>query len=111
MTIPLKVDDIASYLAEAGWDRDPQGWRGASVWRHPGDYEVLVPPRDGMGDGARRVREVLRCLSSVEDRPAKQCPPLRTATGTPCCRAYPIVRATSSLDRQSTIAAGRRSQN
>jgi hypothetical protein len=70
MTIPLRVDDIASYLAEMGWERDPRGWRGASVWQHPGDYEVLVPARDGMGDGERRVREILRCLSAVEDRPA-----------------------------------------
>ncbi|MEV6175269.1 hypothetical protein AB0L99_44685 [Streptomyces sp. NPDC051954] len=70
MTIPLKVDDIASYLAETGWERDPQGWRGASVWQHPGDYEVLVPARDGMGDNERRVREILRCVSALEDRPA-----------------------------------------
>lgn len=70
MTISLKVDDITSYLAEAGWERDPRGWRGASSWRHAGDYEVLVPARDGMGDGERRIREILRCLSVVEDRPA-----------------------------------------
>ncbi|WP_155060492.1 hypothetical protein [Streptomyces blattellae] len=70
MTIPLKVDDIAGYLAETGWERDPRGWRGASVWQHPGDYEVLVPGRDGMGDNERRVREILRCLSALEDRPA-----------------------------------------
>ncbi|MFI1413690.1 hypothetical protein ACH4Y0_27765 [Streptomyces sp. NPDC020707] len=70
MTIPLKVDDIASYLADTGWERDPQGWRGASVWQHPGDYEVLVPARDGMGDNDRRLREILRCLCALEDRPA-----------------------------------------
>ncbi|MER7929720.1 hypothetical protein ABTY96_42435 [Streptomyces sp. NPDC096057] len=70
MRIPLKVDDIASYLAETGWERDPQGWRGASVWQHPGDYEVLVPARDGMGDNDRRVREILCCLCALEDRPA-----------------------------------------
>lgn len=69
MTIPLKVDDIASYLAGTGWARDPRGWRGASIWQHPDDYEVLVPAQDGMGDGDRRVREILRCLSAVEDRP------------------------------------------
>lgn len=70
MTIPLKVDDIASYLADTGWERDPQGWRGASVWQHPDDYEVLVPARDGMGDNDNRVREILRCLCALEDRPA-----------------------------------------
>lgn len=72
MTIPLKVDDIASYLAESGWERDPLGWRGASVWQHPGDYEVLVPVHDDMGDGDRRIREILRCLSAVEDRPTDE---------------------------------------
>ncbi|MFS8197299.1 hypothetical protein ACLVWQ_01300 [Streptomyces sp. CWNU-52B] len=70
MTIPLKVDDIASYLADTGWERDPHGWRGASVWQYPGDYEVLVPARDGLGDNDRRVREILRCLCALEDRPA-----------------------------------------
>jgi hypothetical protein len=70
MDIPLKVEDIASYLAATGWERDRRGWRGTSFWQHPGDYEVLVPARDGMGDGDRRVREILRCLSAVEDRPA-----------------------------------------
>jgi len=70
MTIPLKIEDIASYLAETGWERNPRAWRGASLWQHRGDYEVLVPARDGMGDGERRIREILRCLSAVEDRPA-----------------------------------------
>ncbi|MGP3775659.1 hypothetical protein ACTWJ8_33050 [Streptomyces sp. SDT5-1] len=69
MTIPLKVDDISSYLADTGWERDPQGWRGASVWQHPGDYEVLVPARDGMGDSDRRVQDILRCLGALEERP------------------------------------------
>jgi hypothetical protein len=66
----LKVDDIVSYLAETGWEQDPRGWRGASFWQHPGDYELLVPAQDGMGDGDRRIREILRCLSAAEDRPA-----------------------------------------
>lgn len=69
MTIPLKIDDIVGYLAAAGWERDLRGWHGASVWRYPGEYEVLVPARDGMGDGERRVREILRGLSALEDRP------------------------------------------
>jgi hypothetical protein len=67
--IPLKVVNIVSYLAETGWERDSRGWHGASLWQHPDDYEVLVPAQDGMGDGDRRVREILRCLSAVEDRP------------------------------------------
>jgi hypothetical protein len=70
MTIQLKVDDIASYLAEAGWERDPDGWNGASFWQYSGEYEILVPAQDGLGDADRRVREILRCLSAVEERPA-----------------------------------------
>lgn len=70
MTPPLKVADIVSYLTVTGWTRDSRGWRGASYWEHPGEYEVLVPAQDGMGDADRRVREILRCLSAVEDRPA-----------------------------------------
>ncbi len=65
----LKVDDIASYLADTGWERDPRTWRGASFWQHSGEYELLVPAQDGLGDAERRVREILRCLSEVEERP------------------------------------------
>ena len=68
MTITLKIDDIASYLTETGWERHPRGWRDASIWQHAGDYEVMVPAHDGMGDSERRVREILRCLATVEDR-------------------------------------------
>ncbi|MEU4220882.1 hypothetical protein [Actinoplanes sp. NPDC026623] len=73
MTSALKVVDIASYLAGTGWrpspgDR-PNGGR-ATVWHHPDDFEVLVPARDGMGDAERRIREILRCLADLEDRPA-----------------------------------------
>ena len=45
-------------------------------------------------------------MPSVEDRPAKQCPPLRATTGRPRCRAYPIAAATSPLDPQRTTPAG-----
>ncbi|WP_328615996.1 hypothetical protein OHS18_04205 [Amycolatopsis sp. NBC_00355] len=69
MTIPLKISDITSYLAETGWEREPDDWNGASFWRHPADFEVLVPAQDGLGDGERRVRDILRCLCSAEDRP------------------------------------------
>jgi len=68
MTTPLKIADIVSYLAETGWERDPEDWHGASSWRYPGDFEVLVPAQDGMGDGERRVREILRWLCAVEGR-------------------------------------------
>ena len=43
----------------------------------------------------------------VDERPAKQCPPLRTATGRPASRANAIAAATSAAVRQRTTAAGR----
>lgn len=69
MTQPLRVLDIASYLAGTGWQRSSQEHRGASVWEHSEDYEVLLPATDRMGDAETRVREVLRCLSALERRP------------------------------------------
>jgi hypothetical protein len=30
----LKVADLTSYLANAGWERDPRGWHGVSVWQY-----------------------------------------------------------------------------
>lgn len=71
-TNPLTVADITGYLADTGWRPAPSdrfnGGR-ATVWRHPDDFEVLVPARDGMGDAERRIREILRCLSDLEERP------------------------------------------
>lgn len=72
MTIPLQIADIVSYLATTGWERDADGWHGASVWRHSGDFEVLVPAQDRMGDGERRIRDVLRCLCVLEERPMSE---------------------------------------
>jgi hypothetical protein len=72
MTTPLKIADIVSYLAETGWEQDSDDWHGASSWRYASDFEVLVPARDGMGDGERRVRDILRCLCAVEDRPTAE---------------------------------------
>ncbi|MGI5214110.1 hypothetical protein [Plantactinospora sp. CA-290183] len=65
----MRVNDIASYLAQTGWLRAPHDWHGAGVWNHPDDYEVLVPAHDGFGDARARINEVLRCLAMVEDRP------------------------------------------
>lgn len=64
----LRVGDITSYLAEAGWQRQPQGWRGAGLWQHSSEYELLVPARDGLRDAAARLREIVFCLAEVEDR-------------------------------------------
>jgi hypothetical protein len=69
MTTELRVNDVIIYLTETGWQRELQGWNGATLWQYSGEYEVLVPARDGLGDGQRRIRDILRCLSTVEGRP------------------------------------------
>ncbi|MEO5875994.1 MAG: hypothetical protein ABIS86_18700 [Streptosporangiaceae bacterium] len=68
MTPQVRVADLSGYLAASGWVRQAGDWRGASVWVRDGDHELLVPARDGMGDGERRVREVLGVLAAVEGR-------------------------------------------
>jgi hypothetical protein len=72
VTSALKVADIVGYLADTGWlpapgDRPTDG--RATLWHHSDDFEVLVPARDGMGDAERRIREILRCLADLEERP------------------------------------------
>jgi hypothetical protein len=46
-------------------------------------------------------------MPSVDERPAKQCPPLRTATGIPSRRASAIASATSPVVAQRATARGR----
>ncbi|MFJ7214847.1 hypothetical protein [Amycolatopsis sp. NPDC098790] len=72
MTIPLQIDDIVGYLSETGWERVAEDSHGASSWRHAEDFEVLVPAQDGLRDGERRVRDILRCLRAVEGRPESE---------------------------------------
>ncbi|WP_328611043.1 hypothetical protein OG943_18575 [Amycolatopsis sp. NBC_00345] len=67
MRAELGVSDIADYLRGTGWQLRPLQWRGASIWTREG-ADVLVPARDGMGDGALRVREILDVLVMVEGR-------------------------------------------
>jgi hypothetical protein len=50
-------------------------------------------------------------IPSVEERPAKQWPPLRGAARTPQRRANASVSATSSAFSHRTIACGRMSRN
>lgn len=67
----VSVSDISSYLAATGWIRQPEIWRGAAVWVHEGDHEILVPGADDLADGPRRLREILRLLMRVEGRSAE----------------------------------------
>jgi hypothetical protein len=65
----ISVDAVRDYLADAGWFRTDRTWHGAAIWSN-GAEEVLVPPRDGMGDSAARQRELLLTLEHIESRPA-----------------------------------------
>lgn len=72
MSGPLSVADITSYLADNGWRRQAESWRGAATWSNGGDHNVLVPARDGMGDSELRVREIVDVLTAVEQRPREE---------------------------------------
>jgi hypothetical protein len=69
MTAPLRIGDMASYLAATGWTRRPETWRGASIWDIRGGHEALVPARDGLDDADERTWELLNVLAKVEGRP------------------------------------------
>lgn len=64
------IRDIQTYLRDTGWQPRPQTWNGASIWSHPGGYEVLVPPREDLADAELRIREILAALTAVEGRPS-----------------------------------------
>ncbi|MDF5753100.1 hypothetical protein [Spongiactinospora sp. TRM90649] len=68
MTARLTVADIRDYLASTGWALQPDGWRGGTIWVHAGDHEILVPGSDDLGDGPRRVRDILVLLARLEGR-------------------------------------------
>ncbi|MFI7067442.1 hypothetical protein ACIBL3_41060 [Kribbella sp. NPDC050124] len=65
----IRISAVNAYLADAGWSPTGQTWHEATIWSQ-GTEEVLVPPRDGMGDSTSRVRDLLLALENVERRPA-----------------------------------------
>jgi hypothetical protein len=67
----LGVRAVSTYLSDAGWSRSEQTWNGAAIWSN-GTEEVLVPPRDGLGDSAARLKDLLRALESFENRSADE---------------------------------------
>jgi hypothetical protein len=64
----LSITAVSTYLESAGWSRTDRSWHGGAIWTN-GAEEVLVPPRDGMGDSAARLRELLLALADAEERP------------------------------------------
>ena len=68
----LRTEDMRSYLAASPWRRRPETWRGATLWDHPGGGTALVPPHDDFDDAAERANDLLRILSTVENRPPEE---------------------------------------
>ncbi|GAB3922147.1 hypothetical protein GCM10029976_010200 [Kribbella albertanoniae] len=64
---PIELGALVTYLTRTGWSPTGNTWHGGVIWEQ-GQYEVLVPPRDGMIDAESRVHELLRTLAEVEDR-------------------------------------------
>jgi hypothetical protein len=58
-----------------------------------------------------RIGVTSMTIPRVDECPAKQCPPLRVAVGSPACRASPTVAPTSAGVAQRTTAAGNTSWN
>ncbi|GAB3277789.1 hypothetical protein GCM10027589_03700 [Actinocorallia lasiicapitis] len=69
MTGELSAADVSGYLESSGWVRQPERWRGASVWILGDDHEVVVPDGDRFADGARRLQEIVGVLARLERRP------------------------------------------
>lgn len=67
----LNITAVSTYLESAGWSRTDRSWHGGAIWTN-GAEEVLVPPRDGMGDSAARLRELLHALAAAEERPVTE---------------------------------------
>lgn len=67
----IGVSEVNDYLADTGWSRSERTWHGAAIWSN-GQDEVLVPPRDAMGDSAARLHEVLFALEHIENRPTAE---------------------------------------
>ncbi|MQY03699.1 hypothetical protein [Actinomadura macrotermitis] len=69
MRTELTAADVGRYLDAAGWTRQPERWRQASVWVYAGEHEVIVPDDDRFADGPRRLREIVGLLARLEGRP------------------------------------------
>jgi hypothetical protein len=101
-----RLDDDRLLEQEAlGTMGERGGIGGQAVVRPPPAPTVTTPASTAM----ERIGVTLITIPAVEERPAKQCPPLRIAVGRPRRRASASVSATSAGDAHSTTAAGRMS--
>lgn len=68
MTHPVAVPDAVAYLSATGWQDTGHTWRGGGIWVHD-DVQVLVPSNASVRDYSERMRDVVRTVAVVEDRP------------------------------------------
>ncbi|MQY31697.1 hypothetical protein [Nocardia aurantia] len=98
MTQPPRIEDVTGYLRTHGWIVSGR-WRGAEVWSRD-EYDVLLPPSDTVADARSRLRELIRCVASAEERSAAD---VRHDMLTP---AVDIVSYRTDGDTALTLTAG-----
>lgn len=68
----VKLENLRNYLLDSGWYEDRPFLENATIWlkQEPnnGEFEILLPSRQDVGDYAIRVGEVVKTLAEVENR-------------------------------------------
>lgn len=68
----VKLENLRNYLLDSGWYEDRPFLNNATIWlkQEPnnGEFEILLPSRQDVGDYAIRVGEAVKTLAEVENR-------------------------------------------
>ncbi len=68
----VKLESLRNYLLDSGWYEDRPFLENATIWlkQEPnnGEFEILLPSRQNVGDYAIRVGEAVKTLAEVENR-------------------------------------------
>jgi hypothetical protein len=68
----VKLESLRNYLLGSGWYEDRPFLNNATIWlkQEPnnGEFEILLPSRQDLGDYAIRVGEAVKTLAEVENR-------------------------------------------
>ncbi|BAZ11376.1 hypothetical protein NIES4071_32020 [Calothrix sp. NIES-4071] len=68
----VKLENLRNYLLDSGWYEDRPFLENATVWlkQEPnnGEFEILLPSQQDVGDYAIRVGEAVKTLAEVENR-------------------------------------------
>ncbi|RUT07128.1 hypothetical protein DSM106972_023890 [Dulcicalothrix desertica PCC 7102] len=68
----VKLENLRNYLLDSGWYEDRPFLENATIWlkQEPnnGEFEILLPLRQDVGDYAIRVGEAVKTLAEVENR-------------------------------------------